>query len=224
MSDNKKELEELLKGFEDELVAAVSREEAMREHISALEKENRRLAEQLGSIRIRSWVRKKIDDPKSKIGKMMRLPRTAYRVIRYSEVRRDISRKSRGEDYAERSESEVMAPANETKKLAFSPIDFFVSSSDVKRVNLVVRKLEKSLLKQAIEFANCNDYELRVVAYGESVEPVEYRKWVKKSEVPEAKKISFYSSVDQAEKEIPFKLEIGKNDIFLTNTWRVDEE
>lgn len=221
MTNNKKDLEQLLSGFEDELVASVSREEALKEHVAALERENRRLAEQLGSIRVRSWVRRKVNDPKSKIGKVIRLPRTAYRLVRYSEVRKDVKRRT-GNESGE--SNEMIQPADAPQKVSLVPIDFFVSSNDDYRVNLVVKNIEKDLFKKAIDFANKNKYELRVVTYGESVDPVRYRKMVKNNEIPEAKKISFYSSVDQVEKENPFKLEIGKNDIFLTDTWRIDEE
>lgn len=224
MIDKKKELEQLLKGFEDELVASVSREEKLKEHILALENENRRLAGQLGAIRFRSWVRRKIDDPSSKIGKVIRLPRTAYRLVRFSEVRKDVGRKTRGEKTDSGENVEINQPVNVPQKLAFAPIDFFVGESDERRVNLVMRKMDKDLLRRAIEFANQNKCELRVVTYGESVDPVGYRKMVKGEAMPEAKKISFYSSVDQAEKKNVFKLEIGKNDVFLTNAWRIDED
>lgn len=214
MEENVKELKKTIASLEDELKASMTREEVLKE--------------QVGTLRHDSWLRQKINDPGSKFGKVVRLPRTVYRIVRYPDVRRSMrgiepstNEKNSGiQREGEHDEYEK----DENVGLKFAEIKFFSSEDTTPRVNLIVRNIEKDMLKKAIEFANQNDCELRVVTYGEKSGVMKYRKMKEQKNFPTAKKISFYSTIEQSEREHPFELEIGKNEMFLMNEWGINEK
>lgn len=202
MKEDVKELEQAVASLEEELKASLAREEALEEHMRAPKKE--------------LWLRAKVNDPGSKVGKVIRLPRTIYRIVRYPDVRRSM----RGEEPVASEKKEDVEVKDEGVK--FAPVKFFHGNDSLMRVNLVVREVREEMLKRAIEFANQNKCELRVVTYGEKNAVLRYRKMKAKKGFPAAEKISFYSSVDQAKRNNPFELEIGKNDMFLADEWGTD--
>ena len=208
MKETVKELEQTIASLEDELRASMAREKQLEDEIKAPRRE--------------SWVRRKINDPGSKIGKIIRLPRTAYRIVRYPEVRRELRGEAPLASENNNKHDDYEENGTKNERMEFAPVKFFNSEDTTLRVNLVVRKIQKDILKKAIEFANLNDCELRVVTYGEKSGVNKYREFKKEKSFPIAKQISFYSSVKQAERKKPFELEIGKNEMFLTEEWGID--
>lgn len=207
MKENEKELRQMISSLEDELKASMEREN--------------KLEEELKSPKKVSWIRSRINDPGSKVGKVIRLPRTVYRIVRYPEVRREL----RGDPpLAVKDDKKDNDTGAEQEALSFAPLAFFYSEDDTPRINLVVRKISENVLRSAIEFSNSGDYELRVVTYGEKAGVMKYREMEKIKGFPKAKNICFYSSVDQAKRKNPFELEIGKNDLFLLDEWGVNEK
>ncbi len=205
MKENEKELKQTILSLEEELRASMAREELLKEQMEMPKKE--------------SWIRGKINDPGSKFGKVVRLPRTVYRIVRYPEVRREL----RGEAplVSEKADenNENSRETIEDKELEPVPVKFFHSEDNTFRVNLIVREMQKDALKKAIEFANLNNCELRVVTYGEKSGVCKYRKFKKEKNFPIAEKISFYSSIEQDKRRNPFELEIGRNEMFLMDEW-----
>ena len=205
MKDNKKEdLQQVIESLESELKASLERE--------------RKLEEQAKTAKKESWFMSKVHDPGSRLGKVVRLPRTVYRVVRYPEVRQEL----RGETSKKNERKEGSGVEDNTPR--FASLKFFYGEDTTPRVNLVVRRIEKELLKKAIELANSGDgCELRVVTYGEKAGVMKYREFKNEKGFPTAKKISFYSTVDQAKRDNPFELEMGKNDLFLMDEWGINE-
>ena len=65
-----------VKALKSELQASVAREQALMDEIEFLKRDN--------------WLRRLYNNPHSKIGKVMRVPRTVYRIAKYPEVRNDV--------------------------------------------------------------------------------------------------------------------------------------
>ena len=143
-------------------------------------------------------------DPNSKAGKIIRLPRTVYRIVLHPTVMKDIF--ATHEEVAE-------------EKPLFVPIEFFVSDYDKTRFNVVMEEFDEKMLKMAAELAKTNKAELRVITCSEEAATMKYKKLVEKGKIPKVDEISFYSTVDQKTKRTVFQLEVGKNDIFLTKAW-----
>ncbi len=149
-------------------------------------------------------------NPNSKVGKVVRAPRTVYRIIRKPSILKEIYG---GVDKGNEKKSEEVS---KDLRERIVPIDYFYGVNNPKRINLVVKELSNEMVKKAVMLANVDGSELRVVTFSESVDPLKFNEIVEKEKLPKLKKISFYSSVDQDIKDKVFKLEIGKNDIFLT--------
>jgi hypothetical protein len=150
-------------------------------------------------------------DPNSKIGKVVRSPRSAIRIMLHPSIIKDIKKKNNPVE------------SNDIFN-AFAPVKFFISEGCDKRINLLVSAIDENYLKMGIQLANDRKLELRVITYGEEAASMKYRELVKKKKIQAAKKISFYSSVDQAVKKDCFMLEVNKDDVFITSLWSVDEK
>lgn len=108
------------------------------------------------------------------------------------------------------------------------PISTIICSEKIKRLNLVTDSISKesllggvaTALIVATQFANCFNYELRIITRIKNVNPIDYENIMKVNGIEPAKKISFYSDYDrnQNKKKI-YKLEITKDDIFMATSW-----
>ena len=148
-------------------------------------------------------------DPSSKLGKLFRLPRTIYRLIRHPGIIKELYR----EKTKKNSAVNEMALSEKHK---FAPIRFFESETNEKRVNLVVEKLDSDLLEYAIILANSEKCGLRIITCSESVDPLKYKTLVKRKGIEGPQNVEFYSSYDQNERNRVFELEIGDKDIFVS--------
>lgn len=204
--NNKKinELERTIESLESELAASLERE-------ALLQNTGGEGTQNFKEKFKRTSIGRVAADPRSSLGKIVRLPRTVFRIMMYPEVAKDILRK--------RSKSSRDISFEVKNKELFAPIKFFYDDNDQKRVNLVLNKIDLKMMKMAIELANKENAELRVVTCAEKADPMKYREWVKQKKMPKAKQITFYSSYDQNKKDKIFELEIGKNEVFLTEAW-----
>ena len=207
-----KEIEELkkkVKSLEDELMASIRREEIL----------SGGGGDSLKQKLKRTKLGQAAKNPNTFTGKVLRSPRTAYRIIAHPSVVKDIFGKH-PELSVDNGDGAKSAQKREpVLEDLYAPIEFIKIADGPKRLNLVVPKIEPAILKEAIEFANKNKYELRVVTYNESSTSKEYSDLVKAKKVSKAENISFYSSVDQKKKIKVFKLEVGEEDLFLTLPW-----
>lgn len=202
MEKENAELKKKIESLEDELRASMRREEIL------LGGGGDSLKQKLERTKLGQAAK----NPNTLTGKILRSPRTVGRIIAHPKVLKDIFGKSK-------EVSSAGAEKKQTIEDLFAPIEFIKIAGGPKRINLVVKKVEVDLLKEAIDFANKNKYELRVVTWGESAASKTYGDFVKAKKVPKAEKISFYSSIDQNKKSKVFKLEVGEGDIFLTLPW-----
>lgn len=207
---SKKELEQLVKDLESELEAAMRREELLLNPVGGSGKLKQKIKRtKLGRIAA---------DPNSKVGKIVRSPRTIYRLIIHPSIIREMrAEKQKGQESSNDSDRDGNKPI-------FVPIKFFQNRDINRRVNVVSEKFDTELTAAAVEIANKKDMELRIVTYGEGADPMQYNRAVEKKKLNKAKKISFYSSVDQNLKNKVFELEVGDGDIFITRAWNNDEE
>lgn len=196
------ELKKKVKSLEDELMASMRREEILTGGGGDSLKQKLK----------RTKLGQAAKNPNTLTGKILRSPRTVGRIIAHPKVLKDIFGKSP-------EVSSAISEKEQTVEDLFVPVEFIKITGGPRRVNLIVKKIEVNLLKEAIEFANKNKYELRVVTCSESATSKAYGDFVKAKKVPKAENISFYSSVDQSKKNKVFKLEIGEGDIFLTLPW-----
>lgn len=143
-------------------------------------------------------------DPSSMMGKVIRMPRTVYRIVRHPSVMKDI--------FVTKEEIVERGPL-------FAPIKFYLSDYEELRFNVVMEEFNIEMMKLAAELANKNKAELRVITCKEEAATMKYKELVNKKKLPKVKEISFYSSFDQEVKRTVFELEVGKNDIFLTKAW-----
>lgn len=206
MKEENAELKKTIKSLESELEASMRREDML------LHSHGR-----LGAIKERlknTAIGRVAANPNSTAGKVVRLPRTIYRIVLHPSIVKDIRQKNSGDDGWKKIDGEV--------EDILVPIRYIMGSDNSRRLNLVVEKIDVEMLRMAIELANKENIELRVVTYGMGAGSVDYGKMVKNKKIPKAKNISFYSSVDQMKKNKIFELEIGKNDTFLTTAWRKD--
>ncbi len=200
MEKENKELKKKIRSLESELEASMVREEMLRATPATSEVGLKQKFYQTRIGRI-------AQDPNSKVGKIIRMPRTLYRIIRNPDVRREVFKTQ--QDQSERVESNI-----------FAPIRFFASDCDEKRVNVVTEKFEPEILKMGVDIARKQGAKLRVITCGEGVATLKYREMVKRGEIKEFKGISFYSSYDQSLKGKVFELEVGEGEVFLTKVWQ----
>lgn len=203
------ELKKKVEHLEDELMASIRREEILTNGGGDSLKQKLK----------RTKLGQAAKNPNTFTGKVLRSPRTAYRIVTHPKVLKDIFGKSTEAASAGVDKKEVGPKREKTVEDLFVPVEFIRISDGPKRLNLVVKKMEEEFLKEAIEFANKNNYELRVVTTSESAASKTYSDLVKKKKVSKAENISFYSSIDQSKKNKVYKLEIGEGDIFLTLPW-----
>ena len=205
-----KEIKELQRQVEDlksELAAAMRREELLLNPVGGGGKIKQKIRRtKIGRIAM---------DPNSKLGKVVRSPRTIMRIVRHPGILKEI----KNEKNKSSKNGEI---DTDTAKPLFVPIKFFLGDYDETRINVVSEGMDKDLISLAIEVANKNNAELRVVSFGKGARQMEYRELVSKKKIPKAKRISFYSSVDQKSKSKIFELEVGKNDVFITRAWKKD--
>ncbi len=155
-------------------------------------------------------------DPNSRVGKIVRSPRTIYRIFTHPSIIKDfIGEKIKKNKKGERIGGEIAD--------IFVPVKFFYSDDCPRRVNVLMQKFDPGILMQAVQVANNENLELRVITYGEPVAQIKYKNLLDQKKIPKAKKISFYSSVDQASRKEIFMLEVNSNDIFMTLPWRGNE-
>ncbi|MBQ3430499.1 hypothetical protein IJG20_00090 [Candidatus Saccharibacteria bacterium] len=207
------ELEQRINDLESELNASIKREELLLRPAA----DKKTLKEVLKTTRLGKIA----SNPNSKAGKVIRLPRTVYRIIRHPSILRDI--------FGERNtQKTTLSQTSRTKKekSLFAPIKFYYSDEKQKRVNLVAKKLDIEKLRESIALANAIDAGLRIITTSEAADPIQYNRMIKKGNIKNVPKtVEFYSSLDQADKKEPFELEIGKQDIFLTEAWgKQDDE
>ena len=207
MEEENRELKRQIESLKSELEASIRREDML-----------------LHPYRGRDYIKQKLKNtaigrvatnPDSIGGKLIRLPRTMYRIVMHPSIMKEIKGKKNEDFYKDK---------NGRVEEILVPVRFFIGVDNPRRVNLLVERLDDEILKMAIEIANKENIELRVVTYGEGAGSVKYARFLKKKLVPKAKRISFYSSVDQVQKNKMFELEIGQDDIFLTKVWERDEE
>ena len=136
-------------------------------------------------------IGKMIADPNSMTGKVIRAPRTAYRIIRHPSVVKNI--------FITREEIVEQGPL-------FAPIRFYLSDYDKLRFNVVMEKFDVEMMKTAVEISNKKGVELRVITCAEEAATMKYKESVDKKKIPKAKEISFYSTVDQKAKRTIFEL------------------
>ena len=203
------ELKKKIEHLEDELMASIRREEILTNGGGDSLKQKLK----------RTKLGQAAKNPNTFTGKVLRSPRTVYRIVTHPKVLKDIFAKSNGAVSSEVGEKQAGQKREKTVEDLFAPVEFIGVSGGPKRLNLMVKNLEEGLLKEAIEFANKNSYELRVVTSSEGAASKTYGDLVKNKKVPKAENISFYSSVDQSKKNKVYKMEIGEEDIFLTLPW-----
>lgn len=202
MSEDVEKLKREIENLQNELAASMRREELLQNPANGGGTLKQRLK------RTATW--RIIADPKSKMGKLARSPRTIYRIVKNPNILKE-----------KFQDEQKQGGGNDEEKSLLMPIKFYFSEDTKKRVNLVIEKLnDEELLKKAIELANKDGAELRIITYGEGAATMKYKKLVDAKKVPKAKEISFYSSKDQKFKKYVFELEVGKNEIFLTRAWK----
>ncbi len=203
----KEELEELVKNLESELSASMRREELLLDPSGGESSLRRKLK--------RTRLGRAVLNPNSKLGKIARAPRTAFRLLRNPRLIGEI----KNEKKCDVRDGEEIA-----KDELFVPIKFFKAKGGERRVNLVLERLDPVLLGIAISVANSNKMELRIVTYSEKADPIKYNDMIKKNKLSKAERVSFYSSVDQKYKNKVFELEINEDDVFITKAWGTDGE
>ena len=209
MEKENEQLKEKIKSLEDELAASIRREEILTNGGG-------------GSLKqklMRTKLGQAAKNPNTFTGKILRSPRTAYRIVRHPSVVKDIFGKSPESSVGEDKKSGTAQKREKDLEDLFAPVEFIRIPDGPRRLNLLVKKMEQELLKETIEFANKNKYELRIITSSEGSASKIYGDLVKNGVVPKANNISFYSSVDQMRKNKVFKLEVGEKDIFLTSPW-----
>lgn len=209
MEEENLRLKQLVEDLKSELTAAMRREELLTNPMG-------------GAVTLKQKLRvtklgRMATDPNSKLGKVVRLPRTIYRIVRNPSILKEMRKE--GKKCQKMVNVESSDQKNVDEMPLFVPIKFFLSSEEKKRLNVVTEKIDEDLMGLVVPMANKNNLELRVVTYGAPAEPNIYSKMVKEKKIPAAKKISFYSSYDQSVKNKIFELEVGKNDIFITRAW-----
>lgn len=123
-----------------------------------------------------------------------------------------------------------LTPSRTGIKITENPVDgiaCILTNEKIKRLNLVTDSIDaKSLfggvatsLILATEFANTNDYELRIITRNAPINPLDYMNIMKFSSVAPAKKCSFYSDWDRAQGEPDYKMELSADDVFMATSW-----
>lgn len=203
------ELREQVEALKSELSAAIQRENELLGIDGGASGLKRKL--------MRTKIGKLAANPDSKIGKIVRFPRVCFRVLMHPSIIKEIRAQKQKKNQNNKKD-------NQGQKDIFAPISYFMSDYDGMRINLVSGSLNPTLLEIASKVANDNNAELRIITCSESVDPIKYKKIVKNNKIIPAKKVSFYSSVDQNARDDVFQLEIGKKDIFITEAWEKGNE
>ena len=118
----------------------------------------------------------------------------------------------------------------ETNRITGHPVDpiqTILVDEPVRRLNLVTDSIGSdsllggvaTALIVATEFANRNDYELRIITRNTETNPLNYENMIRISGIEPAKRVSFYSDHDRFTRSIDFKLEISPQDIFFATSW-----
>ena len=161
----------------------------------------------------RSILWKIADDPNSKMGKVIRSPRTIFRIVVNPSVIKDI--RARNGHIKEKKET--------NKQDIFAPVKFFVGEDTQIRINVVLEGEDLDLVKTGIMLANEKKVELRIITTKERFDSVIYGKMVRAKQIPRANNISFYDAVEQYGKAKMFELEVSRGDIFLTRAWNKND-
>ena len=195
-------LKKQVEALQNELKASIRREELLQNPTSGGGSLKQKLK--------RTAVWRIIADPNSKMGKIARSPRTIYRIMKNPNILKE-----------KKQDKQNQGGGDAEEKSIFMPVKFFVRDDDKRRVNLVLERFEDvEIMRMAIELANREKAELRVVTCSESSAAMKYKKLVDEKDIPKAKEISFYSSYDQSKKKDIFELEVGNNDVFITRAWK----
>lgn len=157
----------------------------------------------------RSVLWKIADDPNSKMGKIIRSPRTVCRIVTNPSVIKDIRARSGHVKKAKKIDEQDI----------FVPIKFFVGEDTQERVNVVLEGEDLDLIRMGISLANEKKVELRIITTRERFDSIIYGKMVKAKQIPKAENISFYDAVEQQKRAKVFELEVSSGDVFLTRAW-----
>lgn len=125
------------------------------------------------------------------------------------------------------------APHNRKTPLAdiasapIDPIETVIVQDSVKRLNLVTDTIDShsllggvaTALVVATEFANRYHYALRIITRNSDVNPTNYYNIMEISGIKPAENVSFYSDFERKIKDIDYKLEVTKDDIFFATSW-----
>lgn len=208
MAEDIKELKKQIEDLKSELEASIKREEMKGEAGSV--SMGRRVKNRIK----RTSVWRAADNPNSRVGKVVRSPRTMFRILTNPDVAKDIKEKNAHIKNAKKGD----------KANIFMPIKFFSGESDQERINVVLEDVELELIEMGILLANEKGIEVRMITTKEKFDPVLYRKMVKDKKIPKAESISFYNTTEQNIRAKTFELEVSKNDIFLTKAWNRNDK
>lgn len=153
------------------------------------------------------------DDPNSKMGKLIRSPRTIFRIVTNPSVIKDIRARN----------GHIRKTEKTGKQDIFVPIKFFVSEDTQKRMNVVLIEEDLELIRMGISLANEEKIEVRIITTKEKFDSVRYREMVKTKKIPKADNISFYDAVEQQGRTKVFELEVSSGDVFLTKAWNKND-
>ncbi len=199
--DEIKELKKQVEDLKSELEASLRREEVLANTNTGIKAKIKR-----------TWIYRVASNPKSKVGKIIRLPRTIFRLSKNPSIVEKIREKKEKNEKSKKND------------LIFVPIRFFFGADNKKKINIIMEEKELELLKIGIELANKEKLEARIVVVKGCFQSTEYREMVKQKVLPRASKISFYNVAEQEVRTTPFELEVSREDIFLTRAWRENEE
>jgi len=194
----KEELEAQIESLKSELVAYKEREE--RGALSAQEGEIKRFLKGITFY-------KHAKNANSPLGKIIRLPRTVLRTAKNPSTL----------GYKKTN-------SHENNRL-FYPIEFYMGGYDEPRVNLILENYDEEMIAQAFELANQTKSELRIVLTNNDIDLKKIKAIINEKNLKKPSLLTFYSSKKQKESgRKVFKLEIGKQDIFITKAWSKNEK
>lgn len=207
MAEDIKELKQQIEDLKSELTA-----EKQRQGIGIVPTKpslTRRIKEKIK----RSILWKIADDPNSKIGKLIRSPRTIFRIVTNPSVVSEI-----------RARNGHVKKAKKTgEQDIFAPIKFFVGEDTQKRINIVLVEEDLELIGMGILLANEEKVEVRIITTKKKFDSVRYREMVKTKKIPKAENVSFYDAVEQNGRLKLFELEVSSGDVFLTRAWNKND-
>ncbi len=206
-ASEKLEYERRIKDLESELDASIRREELLTN------------PGKLGSLKTavkRTKLGRIAANPSSRLGKIVRAPRTVVRIIRHPSLIQDIKKRKQSTPPAPKLESANLPPA------ITIPINYLAIDNSQTRVNFVISSLDTlddariSTLKHTLSLADSLHAKLRIIFCSVASDPTGFQKYLTKHHLKTNADLEFYSSLDQAKKgEKQYLLEVGPNDLFI---------